>query len=218
MRHALITITLILAIPVLCHGSINPDARLGLPEFEASGWNEYHLELDRAWHDDSVVDLTLGYVPGFDLRISSVRSLNEIHGGTPYSGKPAPCDMASMVSFLWSEMLIGVDIVAEVKDFARQIRHKGRRARKGGGKRRDSRNQWKFVVSCRVDERTEVAALFVNRGRLFGEGNLVMNINAVDPMSEEIGVTMAYSGGVFNVRADRMTLTEMAEAKLMFKF
>jgi len=37
-------------------------------------------------------------------------------------------------------------------------------------------------------------------------------------MSEEIGLTMAYSDGDFDIRADRMTLTEVAEAKLELKF
>ena len=69
-----------------------------------------------------------------------------------------------------------------------------------------------------IDEQTEVAALFKNRGRLFGEGNMVLEINALDPMSEEIGLTMAYSNGDFDFRADRMTLTDTAAAKLVVKF
>jgi hypothetical protein len=126
--------------------------------------------------------------------------------------------MVSMMSFVWAEMFGGVDIVAEVKDFARQLRHKDRPVKASRSERRDSRNQWRFIVACRIDEQTEVAASFKNRGQFFRDGNVVWEINALDPMSEEIGLSMAYSDGDFDIRADRMTLTEVAAAKLELKF
>jgi len=115
-------------------------------------------------------------------------------------------------------MFGGVDVVAEIKDFARQIRRKGRFGQLRQNNKRDSRNRWRFIVAWRINDQAEIAALLKNRGRLFGDGHLALEVNALDPMSEEIGVTMAYSDGDFDIRADRMTLTETAAAKLVVKF
>ena len=43
-------------------------------------------------------------------------------------------------------------------------------------------------------------------------------INALDPTSDEIGLTMAYSEGELDFRADRMMLAEGAAARLTLKF
>ena len=47
---------------------------------------------------------------------------------------------------------------------------------------------------------------------------MALELNTLDPMSEEVGLTMTYSDGDFDIRADRMTLTETAEARLVVKF
>jgi hypothetical protein len=218
MRHAVLAIILILTIPAFCQGSIGPAPSLELTKLETAGWDDYRLQLEHQLQADTAGSGSLDFaLDAGEWKINS-RSLDEINGGIPYAGKPAARDMASMMSFVWAEIFVGVDIVAEVKDFARQIRRKGRTVKDRQNKRRDSRNRWKFVVSCRVDEHSEVAALFENRGRFFGEGNLALEINTLDPMSEEIGLKMAYSDGDLDIRADRMTLTETAAAKLMLKF
>ena len=216
MRNTItaIAMILILTIPVLCQGSIGPGPRLELPELEKARWDAYHLELGAGTF--SVGSLDHGAVAG-DRKMNS-RSLNEIHGGMPYSGKPAPQDMASMMSFVWAEMFGGVDIVAEVKDFARQMKRKGRFVKISLNKREYSRSKWKFIVACRIDGQTEIAAQFRNSGWFLREGNMALELNTLDPMSEEVGLTMTYSDGDFDIRADRMTLTETAEARLVVKF
>jgi hypothetical protein len=220
MRNTItaVAMILILTIPVLCQGSIGPGPRLELPELATARWNAYHLELERGWEADAVVDVTLEYVPGSDLRINTVRSLNGINSGLPCDSKSAPGDMVSMVSFVWAEMFGGVDIVAEVKDFARQMKRKGRFVKIRRNKREYSRSKWKFIVACRIDGQTEIAAQFRNSGWFLREGNMALELNTLDPMSEEVGLIMAYSDGDFGIRADRMTLTEAAAARLVVKF
>ena len=216
MRNTLtaIAVILILTIPALCQGSIGPDPSLELPELETGRWDAYHLEIGAGTF--SIDSLDHGAVSG--ERNMKSRSLNEIHGGIPYSGKPAPTDMASMMSFVWAEMFGGVDIVAEVKDFARQMKSRGRFVNVSRNERRDSRSKWKFIVACRIDNQTEVAAQFRNSGWFLREGKMVLEINTLDPISEEVGLTMAYSDGDFKIRADRMTLTETAAARVVVKF
>ena len=209
-----IAMILILTIPVLCQGSIGPGPRLELPELEKARWDAYHLELEAG--TISMGSLDHGAVAG-DRKMNS-RSLNEIHGGIPYSGKPTPGDMVSMMSFVWAEMFGGVDIVAEVKDFARQMKGRGRFVNVSRSEKRDSRSKWKFIVACRIDNQTEVAAQFRNRGGFLRESKIALEINTLDPISEEVGLTMAYSDGDFDIRADRMTLTETAAARLVVKF
>jgi hypothetical protein len=226
MRNTItaIAMILILTIPALCLGSIGPAHRLEFPTVETAGWDAYRLRLEREWQADAVRDVTLELIPGSGYGINSVRSLNGTSSGLPCENKPAPRDMVSMMSFVWAEMFGGVDIVAEVKDFARQIRRKGRSVKVSRfvkvsrSERRDSRSKWKFIVACRIDDQTEVAALFKNRGGLFGGGSMALEINTLDPMSQDVGLTMAYSDGDFDIRADRMTLTETAEARLVVKF
>jgi len=217
---------LILTIPVLCQGSIGQTHRLDLPGLETVSWDLIRLDMVNEWQADPLINRT-----SFDLESDvskehmTVDSLNDIHGGIPYAGKPAPKDMASMMSFVWAEMFGGVDVVAELRAFAKQwrLRKNYSRAVRNHSqvtqiRRHDSRSRWSFVVACRIDEQTEVAASFKNRGRLFGGGNMALEINALDPMSQEVGLKIAYSDGDFDFRADRMTLTETAEAKLVVKF
>ena len=218
MRRTVITIILILAIPALCQGSLGPDLHLQLSEPAANGQVDFHLELEQGWRAGISNRGGMDLSPAASQWGAAGYSLGGIHAGMPRSNNPAPRDMLSMMSFVWAEMFGGVDIVAEVKDFARQIRRKGRYGQLCQNQERDSRNQWKFVVAWRINDQTEVAALLKNRGHLFGDGNLALEINALDPMSEEVGVTMAYSDGDFDIRADRMTLTETASATLMVKF
>jgi len=218
MKRSILYIVLILAIPALCHGSIGPEPRLGFPVLETGLRDAYYLELENIWQEATFNADSFDLTPVAGERIIAGGSFYEIRGGVAPSDRPAPSDMISMMSFVWAEMFGGVDIVAEVKDFARQVRYKRRRVRSRRSQRRDLRNRWRFIVTCRVDQQTEVAAFFTNRGRFLGEGNMALEINALDPMSEEIGLTMAYSDGDFYIRADRMTLTETAAAKLMVKF
>jgi len=218
MRLKIIYIILILTIPALCHGSIGPNLRLEFPVLETAKWDAYHLELEREWQVSTLSVDSFELAPVTGEGNKKVLSLDEINGGIPHSGRPSPRDMVSMMSFVWAEMFGSVDIVAEVKDFARQLRRKGRPVKASRSERRDSRNRWRFIVACRIDEQTEVAASLKNRGRFFRDGNVVFEINALDPTSEEIGLTMAYSDGDFDIRADRMTLTEVAVAKMMVKF
>ncbi len=218
MKRTVIYIILILAIPALSYGSIGPNPRLEFPGLETAEWDTYHLELEREWQVGTLSVDSFELAPVAGEGNKKVRSLDEINGGVPHSGRPSPKDMVSMMSFVWAEMFGGVDIVAEIKEFSRQLRRKGRPVKAIRNKKRDSRNQWRFIVACRIDEQTEVAASFKNRGQFFRDGNVVWEINALDPMSEEMGLTMAYSDGDFDIRADRMTLTEVAEAKLELKF
>ena len=218
MRHSVIAIILILTIPTLSQGSVDPDHHLDIPQLETVGSDLYHLRVEQKLQVDTFNIGNLDLTPMAGEENEMGRSLDDINGGLPHSDRPVPRDMLSMMSFVWAEMFGGVDIVAEIKDFARQVRRNNRPARVIHSRSSDSRNQWKFIVACRIDEQTEVAALFKNRGRLFGEGNMALQINALDPMSEEIGLKMAYSDGELDIRADRMTLTEKASAKLMVKF
>jgi hypothetical protein len=218
MRQTFIAIILILIIPALCQGSIAPTPRLEFPACETSGWSVYHLEFENHWQIGTFNTGSFNLSPVAGERKTTVGSFDAIHGGVVRSARPAPRDMLSMMSFVWAEMFGGVDIVAEVKDFAQQINRKNRLARNSRSEKRDLRNKWRFIVVCRIDQQTEIAALFKNRGRFFGESNMILEINALDPISEEIGLTMAYSDGDLNVRADRITLTERAAAKLMVKF
>lgn len=218
MRTIAITMILILTVPAICLGSIGPAHRLDLPEVETSGWEAYRLVVRHTWTTDDPQGVNLDFAPGPEYGISSVSSLNRIKSGLPWERNLAPRDMISMMSFVWAQTLGGVDIVAEVKDFARQVKHRGRYSNVHRNNQRDTRNRWKFIVSCRIDGQTEVAAHYNNRGRLFGDGRLALEINALDPMSEEIGLTMAFRDGYLDIRADRMTLTEKAAAKIMVKF
>ncbi|MDF1525162.1 MAG: hypothetical protein RRA15_08465 [bacterium] len=198
-----IAMIFILTIPALSQGSIGPGPCLELPELETGRWDAYHLEIGAGTF--SVESLDHGAAAG--KRKMNRHSLNEIHGGLSYSGKPAPGDMASMMSFVWAEIFGGVDIVAEVKDFARQMKGRGRFVNVSRIERRDSRSKWSFIVACRVDKQTEVAARFKNRGWFLRESKMALEINTLDPVSEEVGLNMAYIDGDINIRADRMTLT-----------
>ncbi len=216
MRNTItaIAMILILTIPVLCQGSIGPDPRLDLPELEKARWDAYHLEFGAGTFRVGSFDHRL---VASERKMNS-RSLNEINGGIPYSGKPTPRDMVSLMSFVWAEMFGGVDIVAEVRDFARQMKGRGRFLNISRSERRDSRSKWKFIVAFRIDNQTEVAAQFRNRGWFLRESKIALEINTLDPISEEVGLTMAYSDGNFDIRADRMTLTETAAARVVVKF
>ena len=219
MKHTiLITIILILTVPVLCQGSIGPIHRLAFLELESAGWDTYRLNFENEWQASGSSGGSLDFAAVAVERIMTGHSLDDIHGGIPYSGKPAPKDMASMMSFVWAEMFGGVDVVAEVRFFAKQWRLRKNYSRVVRSRQHDSRSRWSFVVACRIDEQTEIAASLKNRGRLFGGGNMALAINALDPVSQEVGLTMAYSDGDFDIRADRMTLTDTAEAKLVVKF
>jgi hypothetical protein len=218
MKRRFLYIVLVLAIPALSWGSIGPDTLLEFPVFETAAWDAYRLDFESDWLAGGTRLGSLDLHPVFKNGNKIGRSLNEVHGGISNSGRPSPGNMLSMVSFVWAKVFGGVDVVAEVKDFARQISRKGRPGKASRSKQDDPRNHWRFIVVCRIDQQTEVAALFKNRGRFFGEGNLALEVNALDPMSEEIGLTMAYNDGQLDVRADRMTLTETAAAKLVVKF
>lgn len=218
MKRTVLYIVLILAIPALCHGSIGLGTRLEHPLSETAVWNAYNLKLEHVWMADldDISHLDLHLASG--AKIIDIGSLEEIHGGIPLISRPAPKDMVSMMSFIWAEMFGGVDIVAEVKDFARQVRRRGQPVKVHDSEKRESPNRWKFVLACRVDKQTEVAASLGAHGQLFREGNMVLEVNTLDPRTEEVGLTMSFSGGDLNLRADRMTLTETAEAKLVVKF
>ncbi len=218
MRHTVIAIILILIFPVLCQGSIGLDSHLEFPELETAGWDAYLLDLEREWQAGNSGGGSLDFTPIAGQKNMTVSSLNDIHGGRPYSGKPAPKDMASMMSFVWAEMFGGVDVVAEVRAFAKQWRSRKNYSRVVRIRRHDNRSRWRFVVAFRIDEQTEVTAMLKNRGRLFGGGTMALEVNALDPVSEEVGLTMAYSDGDFDIRADRMTLTDTVEARLVVKF
>jgi hypothetical protein len=220
MRHMFTTAAtiLILIIPTLCLGSLGPAHRLESSTLETAMWDVYRIEVEGKWQAVTAVDVTWQYVPGAGYENTTIRSLNGIDGGLPCESNPAPRDMVSMMSFVWAEMFGGVDIVAEVKDFARQMKRKDRFGNVSRSEGRDSRSKWKFIVACRIDNQTEIAALYKNRGRFFGNGNMALQVNALDPMSEEVGLTMAYSNGDLDIRADRMTLTETASARLVVKF
>lgn len=209
---------LVLAIPALGRASIGPDTCLEFAALEKAAWDAYRLDFKSDWQAGGTRLGSLDLHPVLENGNKIGRSLNGVHGGIPNSGRPSPGDMLSMVSFVWAEVFGGVDVVAEVKDFARQIRRKDRPVRASRSEQSDPRSHWRFIVVCRIDQQTEVAALFKNRGRFLGEGDLALEINALDPMSEEIGLTMAYNDGELDIRADRMTLTETAAARLMVKF
>lgn len=218
MKRTVLSILFISILPAFCYGSTGPGLRLGEADPEGVLWRGYSLELQEEWviKKNGMHSLDLPPLPG--ARDGKSGSLDEIRGGLPCAGRPVPRDMVSMMSFVWAQMFGGVDIVAEVRDFARQIRNKGRLTGVHRGNGQDSRNRWSFVVACRIDALTEVAASFNNRGKLFGEGDLSLEINALDPLSEEVGLKIAYSGGDLGIRADRLTLTDTAQARLVVKF
>lgn len=210
------TILIILILPVLCLGSVSSGPDLVPPMGRADDGVSFRLDVERNTGAELPGDWTVDLeTTGISER---VRSLRQVRGGTPCPGKPAPDDMISMMSFLWGRMFGGVDIVAEVKDFARRWKDRGNYVRVSRPSRPDHRHQWKLVIACRIDDRTELAARVKAKGSLFGEGKLALEVNALDPMSEELGVTMSYDGADVDIRADRMTLTETAEARLVVKF
>ena len=216
MKRTALIMIFISILPAFCYGNTGPDPRLAYTELEDVLWEDYSLMLETGWETGwlSTSRLDLNALP----ETGTSGLLDQIHGDIALMNLPAPKDMVSMMSFVWAQMFGGVDIVAEVRDFARQVRRKGKPAKARHGMEHDSRNRWRFIVACRIDGQTEVAASLMNRGRLFGEGDVALEINTLDPVSEEIGLTMTISGGDLDIRADRMTLTEKAEARLVVKF
>ena len=218
MRHSVITMIIILTIPTLCLGSVGPDHHLDVSHFEVLGFDDYRLELEEKMQSVTFNIDTLDLTPNAGEGNMSGHALDDLNGGIPGTVRSAPRDMVSMMSFVWAEMFGGVDIVAEVKDFARQMKGRGRFLNVSRSERRDSRSKWKFIVAFRIDNQTEVAAQFRNRGWFLRESKIALEINTLDPISEEVGLTMAYCDGDFDIRADRMTLTETAAARVVVKF
>jgi hypothetical protein len=218
MKRYVLYIILYLAIPAISHGSTGPVSGANSPDLLTVGWDSYRLEYESMWEETVSNPGSFTFIPAQGNWISANRSLREVSGGIPLKNRPAPRDMASMMSFVWAEMFGGVDIVAEVKDFARQVRRRGRPEKLSRDQKCDLRKQWRFVVACRIDEHAEVAASYKTRGEPFVDGDMSLEINALDPMSEEMGLKMAFAGGAIDIRADRMTLTQAAEARLELKF
>lgn len=218
MKRAVIYIFFLFATPAICLGSTGVPSSPEFPHLEKNLRDAYFLMLEHEWKSEIVTSGALDHAAVALDEDEMGLSLWKIHGGLPSSVRESPGDMVSMVSFIWAQMFGGVDVVAQVKEFAREVRSRRMYRKPHRTREKDLRSRWRFVVSCRVDELTEIAASFRNRGRLFGDGDLVFEINTLDPMSEEVGLTMAYSGGEFDIRADRMTLTDTAEAKLVLKF
>ena len=116
MKRILIHIILVLSIPALCQAAYRSDV---LQNVHGSGVDLYRLEIDTGWRTGINGMQYMEVVPDVPVADVKVLSLDKIHGGIPCSSKEAPGDMVSMVSFVWAELFGGVDIVAEVKEFAR---------------------------------------------------------------------------------------------------
>ena len=74
------------------------------------------------------------------------------------------------------------------------------------------------MIACRVDDQMELAARLKNRGRLFGEGSMTLQVRAVDPRTDDVGLVMAFASGGLSFKADSVDLANGAEVKLTVKF
>jgi hypothetical protein len=218
MKHTVTAYILTLILPALCLGHTVPDPRLDPPVPETTGWGEYRLDIGPFRHDGPSLKLKsdLAHFTG-DQHPGPV-SLKTTAAGLPCDVRQTPEDMVSMISFLWAEMFGGVDIVAEVREFAWELR--SRRSHTGSirTRREDRRSKWSLVIACRVDDQMELAARFNNRRHLFGEGSMAFQVRAVDPRTDEVGLIMSYVGGDLSLKADRVSLADVAKAKLVVKF
>jgi hypothetical protein len=216
MRKALILILPFLVIPGFCRGDTDPGLCLELSEITSAVYSQHRLVLDHRWPSGEVElpDLIINNRP---VKVKDT-SLKEFNGNLPGPEKPSPDDMISMASFVWAEIFGGVDVVAEIREFARQIKSRelsGRRTHPG---RTDAPGRWKFTIAWRIDAQTELAARFDDRGNFFGRESVALVVNALDPASGEIGLSMAFGQGLLDLKADRMTLADTAEAKLQMRF
>lgn len=218
MKRSVLTLFFILVLPGLCRGGIGEAPNPGGSRPAPAAWEAYRLQYGACSFSVFSGSGLLPPAAAGRQEVPSGRSLREVNSGFAGRQKPVPRDMASMMSFVWAEMFGGVDLVAEVRAFALEMRHRGRHKRPRSVRERDSRNRWTLVLACRIDGQTQVAAALKNRGRLFGDGTVVLQVNALDPVSEEVGIIMAYSDRGVDIRADRMILTEAAAARLEVKF
>ncbi|MGD8353698.1 MAG: hypothetical protein PVJ01_05985, partial [Pseudomonadota bacterium] len=165
MRKTVCLIFLYLLIPALCQGYNDHEPRLDYPESARTVYSSHKLVFDHRWPGDDIdlSALSVDTLPdGFRLI-----SLRDINGGIPGRKQPVPGDMVSMMSFVWAEVFGGVDVVAEVREFARRIRQKNRSILETPDGRHTSSGRWKFIIACRLDARTEVAAQFSDIGSPF---------------------------------------------------
>ncbi len=216
-RIALLTLT-ILIFPALCWGSVSPDPNLELDGVE---WTAFRLDLGSSLTANNPVryrmDLPLVEQARAAGYISWINSL----GNVPTTGRQDPDDMVSMASFLWAELMGGVDVVAEVKMFSRQVRSRGRKVRSVrtiARKKPAPRCRWKIIVACRVDDNLELAARLNATGNLFRENRVAWQLSAADVLPDELGLTTVYRNGRFMIEADDVTLTETAMAKVVVRF
>ncbi|UCG38387.1 MAG: hypothetical protein JSV00_09415 [bacterium] len=139
-------------------------------------------------------------------------------GGGGVSRQPAPDDMVSMMSFLWAELFGGVDIVAEVRTFARDLRHRRRPAREDSAGRRDPRSAWKLRLTYRMDDDLEVVARLDGKGDFMRLGRFGFEVNAADMLLEKVGMSAVYRDGGWRFDFDDVETRETLAASISLKF
>jgi len=218
MKHAAIVVILILILPDPCPGHTVPNPRLEPAMLETSVWEGYRLDIGQFGQDGPSSRLD----PGHDLFVVGLRpssgSLRTLAHGLPRDPRPAPRDMVSMMSLLWAEIFGGVDIVAEVKEFTLQLRRKNSRPGTVQDGMKFRRSRWNLVIACCVDDQMELAARFSDSIRPFDGDSMALQVKAVDPRIEDVGLIMSYIDGGVSLKADNVNLADVAEVKLVVKF
>lgn len=218
MKYAVTVLILTLTLPNPCFGHTVSDPHLEPTVLETNGWEGYHLDIEQFSQSSPSFRLNSDLAPLIeDLRPAS-RSLRTMDAGLPCDTRSVPEDMVSMISFLWAEMFGGVDVVAEAKELAWQLRSRRSRSRTVRVKGEDRRSKWNFVIACRVDDQMELAARFKSRGHLFGEGSMALQVKAAEPRTNEVGLIMSYVDGGLSLKPDSVSLADAAEVKLVVKF
>lgn len=218
MKQAVTVFILTLILPALCLGHTVPDPRPEPTVLDTAAWEEYRLDIEQFRQNSPSSRLKPDIALFIEDQRPASRSLRTVSVGLPCDVRSTPEDKVSMISFLWAEMFGGVDIVAEAKEFAWQLRSKRSRSGTVRVKKEDQRSRWNLVIACRVDDQMELAARFNNRGHLFGEGSMTLQVKALDPRTDEVGLIMSYVGGGLSLKADSVNLADAAEVKLVVKF
>ncbi|MDT8396838.1 MAG: hypothetical protein RRA32_10430 [bacterium] len=215
MKKTVLQMILILILPALCLGSAGPGANLEVPGVE---WAAFRLDLASPLTADTPALRRLALPRVEESRAPGYSSpINDPENARIAAGY-GPDNMVSMVSFVWAELTGGVDLVAEVREFSRQWKMRGRSVQAAAGKEPDSRCWWKIVVACRVDDNLELAARFDTRGSLFNEKNVAFELSAADVFPDEVGITTVYRDRTIMIEADKVAMNGTAMAKVVVRF
>lgn len=125
-------------------------------------------------------------------------------------------DRTSMVSYLWSELFAGVDLVSEVRIWADGMRDQDHVEK--DQVERDTRSAWKLRFTYRTNDDVELIARVNGRGNLMRSGKFALELNASDVILDEIGVSAAYRDGQLDIELDNVKLNNTMTAMLSMEF